>query len=256
MLRDEAVEIVASQALTEEGYARKMSQILLIARDEIVRDLNANPSQFRYTYLGALQHKVEDALVKMKYDLTRLLDTSVVDAIKAGAQLSQQPESAIASSINPMLLRGLADYRADCIKGVSDACKQSIGEILTRSLLAGKTLVDAEKEIGSVLPDSGVFRIVEDRAHRILRTEYGRILEMANQLGLEKSAQTVPGLKKEWLCTHRKSRIAHIAASGQVVPVSSPFIVGGEALMYPKDPAGSAGNVVNCRCRSIPVVPE
>ena len=32
------------------------------------------------------------------------------------------------------------------------------------------------------------------------------------------------------------------------VPVNDPFIVSGEALMYPGDPAGSAGNIINCRC--------
>jgi hypothetical protein len=32
------------------------------------------------------------------------------------------------------------------------------------------------------------------------------------------------------------------------VPIDEPFIVSGEELMYPGDPSGSAGNVINCRC--------
>jgi hypothetical protein len=35
-----------------------------------------------------------------------------------------------------------------------------------------------------------------------------------------------------------------------------PFDIGGEALMYPGDPAGSAGQVINCRCAMGWVVKE
>jgi hypothetical protein len=34
------------------------------------------------------------------------------------------------------------------------------------------------------------------------------------------------------------------------------FEVGGEMLMYPGDPAGSAGNVINCRCAISHVVDD
>lgn len=43
---------------------------------------------------------------------------------------------------------------------------------------------------------------------------------------------------------------AHIKYHTTPIPIYEPFIVGGEALMYPKDPAGSAGNIINCRCTS------
>ena len=35
---------------------------------------------------------------------------------------------------------------------------------------------------------------------------------------------------------------------GQTVPAGQPFLVGGEELMYPGDPAGSDWNIMNCRC--------
>lgn len=44
------------------------------------------------------------------------------------------------------------------------------------------------------------------------------------------------------------TRAEHAAADNQEVGLDEPFAVGSEALMYPADPAGSAGNVVNCYC--------
>lgn len=45
-----------------------------------------------------------------------------------------------------------------------------------------------------------------------------------------------------------RTRESHLAASGQHVGVTQPFMVGGEALMVPGDPAGSPAQVYNCRC--------
>lgn len=45
-----------------------------------------------------------------------------------------------------------------------------------------------------------------------------------------------------------RTRPEHAAADGQQVGLNEPFSVGGEDLMYPCDPTGSAGNVINCRC--------
>ena len=59
----------------------------------------------------------------------------------------------------------------------------------------------------------------------------------------------------EWLATRDdRVRPAHADADGQVVKVGSPFKVGGESLLYPHDPNGSAGNTINCRCTTIPII--
>jgi len=39
---------------------------------------------------------------------------------------------------------------------------------------------------------------------------------------------------------------------GQEREVEEPFDVGGEKLLYPRDPAGSASMTINCRCVSAP----
>lgn len=45
-----------------------------------------------------------------------------------------------------------------------------------------------------------------------------------------------------------RTRDAHAEADGQSKPWGVPFEVGGELLMYPGDPSGSAANIISCRC--------
>lgn len=54
---------------------------------------------------------------------------------------------------------------------------------------------------------------------------------------------------KEWASAEdSRTRPSHAAADGDEVPLDEPFSVGGELLMVPGDPRGSAKNVANCRC--------
>lgn len=49
-----------------------------------------------------------------------------------------------------------------------------------------------------------------------------------------------------------RTRSAHLEAEEQHsdgIPFDQPFIVGGRAMMWPRDPAGGASQVINCRCR-------
>lgn len=91
------------------------------------------------------------------------------------------------------------------------------------------------------------------RAENISVTEVNRALNFG-QLAAALRVQTSRGrvLSKTWI-TERDSRVRveHRAALGQKVPVSQPFIVGGEALMAPGDPSGSPSTVIHCRCSMI-----
>jgi hypothetical protein len=91
------------------------------------------------------------------------------------------------------------------------------------------------------------------QAERIIRTE----ATYAANRGVLAGADTLygqGGYLKQWITTiDGRERIEHAAANGQQVPKNEKFKVGGELLAMPGDPAGSAGNVVNCRCGTAPV---
>lgn len=90
------------------------------------------------------------------------------------------------------------------------------------------------------------------RAERIARTE---VVSAWNRASLDASSAMPESARppyKAWVATiDTRTRPAHWAADGQIVPVAAPFIVGGEPLMTPGDPIGSPDNVINCRCTFI-----
>ena len=85
------------------------------------------------------------------------------------------------------------------------------------------------------------------RSRVVATTEVHRAFNMG---GIALAMNVGAGVTKRWVSKDDTAvRPAHHRADGQVRPVMQPFIVGGEALMAPGDPAGSAWNVINCRCK-------
>lgn len=84
------------------------------------------------------------------------------------------------------------------------------------------------------------------RAHVIARTE----THTAANFGAQTAAElTGLPMKREWVATlDARTRSDHSSADGQTRGMREAFTVGGQKLMYPGDPAGSASNTIQCRC--------
>lgn len=88
-----------------------------------------------------------------------------------------------------------------------------------------------------------------NKSLRIAVTETHRVIEKASQDRAEEAYNSGLKITRKWLATlDGRTRDEHGAADGQEVGINDPFTVGGESLMYPGDPAGSAWNTINCRC--------
>ena len=66
---------------------------------------------------------------------------------------------------------------------------------------------------------------------------------------------------KGWLSAYTpETRDSHLSADAQYadnpIPLDDMFLVDGESLQYPGDPAGSPGNICNCLCTTYPEVVE
>lgn len=86
---------------------------------------------------------------------------------------------------------------------------------------------------------------MEERTYEFLSGawEYGRDIMLGEEK--RKGMETV----KEWSATlDFKTRDAHRELDGRRVPENQPFVVDGEEIWYPRDPAAPAYLRCNCRC--------
>jgi SPP1 gp7 family putative phage head morphogenesis protein len=121
-----------------------------------------------------------------------------------------------------------------------------VQDVLGQAVREGLTV----QQIIDALKESSVFS--DARAERIARTE---VIGSLNEGKLAGYRDTGLVRMKEWLATQDdRTRDAHLDADGEIVPIDEPFTKTGEALMFPGDPSGSPGNIINCRCTVLPVV--
>lgn len=135
--------------------------------------------------------------------------------------------------------------RQNLIRKASDDVFQAINSTLAEGYQAGETTAELTARVKAAFKD-----ITPGRARRIAMTETSAAYGQGRHL-----AMTTAGVqRKRWLTSGNPNvRAAHRDADGQTVNIDAPFRVGGEALMHPGDPNGSAGNVINCHCVSIAV---
>jgi hypothetical protein len=131
------------------------------------------------------------------------------------------------------------------VKDIDDTTKARIAILIQHGIDDGLTNAEVAASIRqAALIDSAY------RSALIARTESH---SAANAGSLESAIDSDVVLEKEWIFTEDErtrdgmdSEFDHTDVDN--VPVDEPFIVSGEELMYPGDPSGSAGNIINCRC--------
>lgn len=134
--------------------------------------------------------------------------------------------------------------RANQLAGqVTDTTYAAVQEALAEGVDAGESIPDLAERL------QHVFDVADTkRATVIARTEVVSAFNGSAHLTAAQLPGDVVG-GQEWIATRDgRVRPEHAAADGQVVAMDAAFSVGGEALAYPGDPAGSADNTVQCRC--------
>jgi len=136
----------------------------------------------------------------------------------------------------------------------------ALRNIVRRAALGITDPFKAMTMLAKLIRDPKTFGRAFWRAETIVRTEVGRTFSIASQSELERGAKAGVKVRKWWLTaqdervreTHRQAGDDY--GQGAAIPWDQAFMVGGEPLMYPVDPNGSAEETINCRCTSVPVV--
>ncbi len=118
-------------------------------------------------------------------------------------------------------------------------------KILTEIIKKGQSEDEAPVEIAKRIVQTG--KLTEKfRALRIVRTH---IHSAAVKSQNEAVKATRIKFQREWITAiDERTRINHLNANGEIVDMDERFKRTGESLRFPGDPAGSPGNIINCRC--------
>lgn len=244
-------ELIKKANRLEKQEVKKVIKILADARKEVAATVAS--TDWQAYHLPQMKSAIDRALQEFgrKYGV-ELMD-SQRQFWEYGMDIVDLPIREVGiyvaiPEIDTATLGVLQGFSADLVDGLAKDAIKKINTELTLGLMGQKSPFEVMQAIGRNLDDPSVFRTIAKRAETITRTESGRVFEASSQARKENAAKVVPGLQKQWLYDHspKMPRIDHMLASGQVRDVDKPFNVGGEELMYPKDPRGSARNTVNC----------
>ncbi len=157
----------------------------------------------------------------------------------------------------------LTDIASDQLRAAYGDLTAKIKVLVRRVTLGEISSQSAERSLARLLKKQGydkVFKAALTRAERIIRTEVNRSFSIASWEEMRETAATGISMGKYWL-TARDSRVrhSHVVAGRRynragAIPWKQAFIVGGERLMFPLDPRGSAEETANCRCITVSVV--
>lgn len=116
----------------------------------------------------------------------------------------------------------------------------------------GDTIPEISARIDGVLSATRTPRW-KNRSVVIARTEtLGALNASRNDANMAFAEDSNEELVKVWLATmDTRTRESHRIADGQPRPLGLPFDVGGFPLMFPGDPSGPAGEVIQCRCTTL-----
>lgn len=122
---------------------------------------------------------------------------------------------------------------------ISETTQEYIRDVINRGIIEGWSIDRMVQEIERE-------DYLDGRVRRIIRTETNRAINYGQTIADEKYEFKT---QKRWIAVHdNRTRHAHLSADGQTVEQSGVFLVGGEQMQFPGDPAASGANTINCRC--------
>ena len=157
------------------------------------------------------------------------------------------------SVFNSVLNFFFDNYAARKVAQILETSRDEILHMVSNGMKEGQTRSEIAKNMRSAVPELSAVR-----AARITRTETHQASGFAQQAVARQSRRP---LMKVWNAVEdgrtrgftNNAKFSHRQMDGVKVPVGEPYKVPNrdgvpEALMFPGDPNGSPGNVINCRC--------
>jgi HK97 family phage portal protein len=217
-----------------------------------------------------LRARIEQSMEKLKAPWVEGFAEKLSDSVETGygSQLrmifSPQAREAVAA-----LQARDAKGRSELLKArglksfawIAETTSENIVRSIANGMAEGQTVPEIIRGITEKAP-----QILFNRARTIARTETLTAVSIGQGAALKNATSVIPDLKKVWITAkdnrvrgnpdglYPDSKADHFELHGDVVGANEKFSNG---LNYPRDTkAGSAAEVVNCRCTVAMVAPE
>lgn len=203
--------------------------------------------------LGGLTVDIEAIRAAAKDALSQLIDwgaqdealASILnpiweDAFNVGAK-SIEDSFGVRAVTAPKLTDYLRQSGLRRVKGINETTRDKLAATLADGIEAGESTAQLVKRMQQHLPD-----IQAERAAAIATSEAHTSMQAGSFAQMRFGGITT----KTWITAgDEATRDSHRAQDGQTVPIDQPFHNG---LMYPGDPSGAPGEIINCRCDMLP----
>lgn len=260
-------QVLRRRAQLEDATAREQVRLLRQLQRDILRALG-EAQGFALWRLEVMLAVVDAELGRLMPTAVRSIATATRRAWHYGIEIVDVnlPASAIPTlyGVSSSLLNAVVDVTTDQTRRIWTELGSGLKGEIRRVALGVTDPFEAMGRIAKMIRDPKTFGSREVRAETILRTEVNRTFSIASQDRMEQGDRRLQAtgsrLMKYWLdADDSRVRLAHELAGNRytkdrAIPLDEPFIVGGEALMFPRDPNGSARNTVNCRCTHLTVI--
>lgn len=177
---------------------------------------------------------------------------TLFEALQTAAFVRLSERFGVSFDLEAEYARTFIEARANQLAGqVTQTTYDAIKGQLSEGVAAGEDIPSIASRVRSVFADA-----TATRATTIARTEVIGGFGAATRAAITGlPASVVAGV--QWISTRDgRTRDSHAAADGQIVSVAAPFQIGGASMLYPGDPAGPSGEVVNCRCALAALTPD
>jgi len=170
--------------------------------------------------------------------------------------LGEQALSPAAARAHQAEILSLQDFSADLIQVVQEDVISAVNQQLRLGVVGGLSPSELILNLEAILPVEGtrfarMQRGALRRAELIVKQELGRVYSLAQEVrGAQFAAQGVE-VEKTWHHSGKvKGRAGHKLMDGQRRPMGEKFLnpLTGAELLYPRDPAASAKEAINCEC--------
>lgn len=254
-------EVLQSQLDSEAKTLKELKQVYKKAREDVLANIKALEARtdvenlesivYQKQYQEALKKQIDGILDVMNTEQFTTISDYLSECYEEGyvgvmydlhgqgiplVMPINQKQVAEAIQTDSKLSEGLYKRLGVDTKVLKDSIRANV----SRGIAASQSWADVARNIENRM------NVGLNRSVRIARTEGHRILSKSSFDAQKKAKEKGADIVKQWDATlDKRTRPAHARVDGEIREIDEPFSNG---LMFPGDPNGGAGQVINCRC--------